>query len=78
MQIRVTFDDLADAEMIDEIVRRSNGGPLSKALYRIVHEWYVLQKYQTGSDHAHFRADLDPDQGQTSLTAAAARLEADW
>lgn len=53
MQIKLTLDIRVDANLINELQNRSNGGAMSKVLYLVIYEWYFA-KYA-----------LDPSQGQS-------------
>lgn len=63
MEIRLRLDDKVDADIITEIKRLANNGPVSKALYRIVLEWY----FSRGNDFVPKTRTSADDQGQSAV-----------
>jgi hypothetical protein len=83
MESRLRFDDEVDADIIAEIKKMANGGPISKALYRIVLEWYFLRENHFVPKNIKPAADQgEPaaDQGQNDkhLASLLSGIDKDW
>lgn len=83
MEIRLRLDDKVDADIITEIKKRANGGPVSKVLYRIVLEWGFLRK----NDFVPKVQGFEMDQGETAanqgqkdacLDGVLSAIDKDW
>jgi hypothetical protein len=83
MEIRLRLDDKVDADIIVGINKMANDGPVSKALYRIVLEWYFLRENDfvpKNRESASDQGESTSNQGQNEngITDVLSAIDKDW
>lgn len=83
MEIRLRLDAKVDTDVIAEIKKIANGGPASKALYRIVLEWFLLRQSNLVPkvyDFAENQGRIAANQGQNenNLTDVLSGINQEW
>ncbi len=74
MQIKFTLDGQVDANLINELQDRSNGGPISKVIYLAIYEWYFMKCAQSTD-----QGQSSTDQGQSDdLIDVVDLIENEW
>lgn len=68
-QIKLSLDELTDWDIIFELEKRANGGALSRALYRVICEWFFSRP-----GNGPIQAQDDPIQGQDSTESGPVEL----
>lgn len=79
-QIKLNLDELTDADIISELENRASGGALSRALYRVICEWFVSRPGIV-SIQAPNRPESGPDMtesGPDELATALAEIDDSW
>ncbi len=86
LRIRLNLDKKTDADIILELENRANGGSLSRALYRVLCEWFYTKSETVpilATDEPNLATD-GPDvakSGQNDITESLANLDEackDW
>lgn len=83
MEARLRLDDKVDADIIAEIQKIAKGGPVSKALYRIVLEWFLLRQSNFVPKVYDFAADQggitsDPGQNENDIADVLSAINQEW
>lgn len=68
-QIRLNLDELTDWDIILELEKRANGGALSRALYRVICEWFLSR-----TENSPIQDQNSPIQDQDSTESGPAEL----
>lgn len=83
MQVKLTLDPNIDKKLIDELKKRANGGPLSKALYLFTYELFFSRpclgpiQDQIGPIQDPIGPE-DASVGPDALAGALADIEEEW
>lgn len=78
--IRLNLDEQADADIILELEKRANGGALSRALYRVICEWFA-RALPEGANRGLIgpSSGLDvAESGPDELATALAEIDDSW
>lgn len=80
MQIKLTLDQKVDEDIILALEEKANGGPITKALYRAILEWYADRACSNTiqAQNDHIQAPIMPDAGSNEMADAIANIEEGW